>query len=226
MSAYVNPKMQLHPSNLLRATIEAEEVSEDLRYFNQLAILSMARVFYSTTQFDKAAKYYDQISMDSTLWLDALFESSWTFFRWNKPEKALGQLHSLNSPYFTDEYLPEAPILEAVVFYSNCKYVKARDALERFNETYAPLRDELRGYLDSFQDPVEFYGFLEKLQDAGTMISPRVSQILSAAFGDKKLKRLNAYIRELERELKSIRRAGCLVQEPSCQYNCARHSGH
>ena len=38
------------------------------------------------------------------------------------------------------------------------------------------------------------------------MISPRVSQILSAAFGDKKLKRLNAYIRELERELKSIRR--------------------
>jgi tetratricopeptide (TPR) repeat protein len=191
--------------DLLRATIEASEVSEDLRYFNQLAILSMARVFYSTTQFDKAAKYYDQISMDSTLWLDALFESSWTFFRWNKPEKALGQLHTLNSPYFIDEYLPEAPILEAVVFYSNCKYDKARDALERFNEIYAPLRDELRGYLDSFQDPVEFYDFLGKLQDSGTLISPRVSQILSAAFGDKKLKRLNAYIRELDRELASIR---------------------
>ena len=192
--------------DLLRATIEAKEVTEDLRYFNQLAVLSMARVFYSTGQFDKAAKYYDQISMDSTLWLYALFESSWTFFRWNKPQKALGQLHTLNSPYFIDEYLPEAPILESVVFFSNCKYDKAKDALERFNETYSPLRDELRGYLDSFQDPLEFYAFLGRLQDSGAAISPRVSQILSAAFADKKLKRLNAYIRELDRELRSIRK--------------------
>ena len=192
--------------DLLRATVEADNVTEDLRYFNQLALLSMARVFYSTGQFDKAAKYYDQVSMNSTLWLDSLFESSWTFFRWNKPEKALGQLHSLNSPFFIDEYLPEAPILESVVYFSNCKYGKAKDALERFHATYAPLRDELRGYLDSFQDPVEFYEFLSKLQDSGASISPRVTQILSAAFADKKLKRLNAYIRELERELRAIQK--------------------
>ena len=39
----------------------------------------MARVFYSTGQFDKAAKYYDKIPLESSLWLDALFEASWTF---------------------------------------------------------------------------------------------------------------------------------------------------
>ena len=92
--------------DLLRATVDASDVTEDLRYFNQLAVLSMARVFYSTGQFRQAAKYYDQVPLDSTLWLDGLFESSWTFFRMNNHEKALGNLHTLNSPFFKDEYLP------------------------------------------------------------------------------------------------------------------------
>jgi tetratricopeptide (TPR) repeat protein len=192
---------------LMRATLEAKNVSEDLRYFNQLATLSMARVFYSTGQFDKAAKYYDRIPLDSTLWLDALFEASWTFFRWNNHEKALGNLHTLNSPFFSDEYVPEAGILEAVIFYSNCNFGKARDAIHSFLVTYEPLRDEIRGYLDSFKEPSELYRFLGKLQDSGSAISPRVSQILSAAFGDKTLKRLNAYIRELDRETKMVEKS-------------------
>ena len=65
--------------DLMRTTVDASRAnsaSEDLKYFNQLAILSMARVFYSTGQFANAAKYYDRIGQDSTLWLNALFEAS------------------------------------------------------------------------------------------------------------------------------------------------------
>ncbi len=193
--------------DLLRATIDADEVTEDLRYFNQLSILSMARVFYSTGQFRQAVKYYDRIPLDSTLWLDALFEASWTFFRMNNHEKALGNLHTLNSPFFSDEYVPEAGILEAVIFYANCNYERTRDAINDFRLTYEPLREEIKGYLDSFSDPTEFYQFLSKLQDSGTAISPRVSQILNAAFQDKALKRINAYVRELDREVDLIRKS-------------------
>ncbi len=193
---------------LLRATILADELTEDLRYFNQLALLSMARVFYSTGQFRNAVKYYDQIPLDSTLWLDALFEASWTFFRMNNHEKALGNLHTLNSPFFNDEYVPEAPILAAVIFYSNCNYERTRDTINDFRLTYEPLRDEVKGYLDSFADPTEFYEFLEKLQSSsGAAISPIVRQILNAAFQDKALKRINAYVRELNRESDLIRRS-------------------
>lgn len=193
--------------DLLRATVDTSDVTEDLRYFNQLAVLSMARVFYSTGQFNQAAKYYDQVPLDSTLWLDGLFESSWTFFRMNNHEKALGNLHTLNSPFFKDEYVPEAGILEAVIFYSNCNYDKTREAINDFRLTYEPLRDEIKGYIDSFADPTEFYEFLGKLQDSGSAVSPRVGQILNAAFQDKALKRINAYVRELDREVDLIRRS-------------------
>ena len=94
-----------------------------------------------------------------------------------------------------------------MIFYSNCNFPKAREAVQSFLVTYEPLRDEIKGYLDSFSEPSELYRFLGKLQDSGSAISPRVSQILSAAFGDKTLKRLNAYIRELNRETKMVEKS-------------------
>ncbi|MBV72306.1 MAG: hypothetical protein CMH52_13360 [Myxococcales bacterium] len=193
--------------DLMRATVDASKgntATEDLKYFNQLAILSMARVFYSTGQYANAAKYYDKIGQDSTLWLNALFEASWTNYMWDNHEKALGNLHTLNSPFFSEEYVPEAGILEAVIFYANCNFQQARDAVQSFLVTYEPLRDEIRGYLQDLKEPAELYNFLGKLQDSGSAISPRVSQILSAAFGDKTLKRINAYIRELDRETRMV----------------------
>ncbi|MCA9543061.1 MAG: hypothetical protein KC613_01690 [Myxococcales bacterium] len=194
--------------DLLRATVQGDDdISADLSYFNQLAVLSMARVFYSTGQFNKAVKYYDQIPLDSTLWLDALFEASWTFFRMNNHEKALGNLHTLNSPFFSDEYVPEGPILKAVIFYSNCNYDRTRETINEFRLTYEPLRDEIRQYLDQYAEPTAFYQFLGRLQDEGAALSPRVQQILNAAFQDKALKRINGYIRELDREVALIRKS-------------------
>ncbi len=185
---------------LIEAAKGSSQLTEDMKYFSQLATLSIARIYYGMNAFPQAVQYYDSIPLDSPLWLDALFEASWTFFRMNNHEKALGNLLTLGSSFFTDEYVPEAGILKAVIFFSNCNYEKARDALNEFRATYEPLRDEIQGYIASYEDPVELYNYLNKMQDSGEAISPRVQQILNAAFQDKSLKRLNAYMRELDRE--------------------------
>ena len=115
----------------------------------------MARVFYSTGQFEKAAKYYDRVPLDSNLWLSAL-EASWTYFRWNNQEKALN-LHTLTSPFFKDEYVPEAGILEGVIFIPTVT-TKDSDALYTFRTTYEPLRDELKKHLTTYSDHLSSIG--------------------------------------------------------------------
>jgi len=50
--------------------------------FQDLANLSLARVFYSTGQFKMATKYFDRVSPESYDWPNSLFEASW------------GQLHA------------------------------------------------------------------------------------------------------------------------------------
>lgn len=193
--------------DLLRVTAATDNPSEDLKYFNQLATLSMARVFYSTGQFRQSVKYYDQIPLESSLWLDGLFEASWAFFRLNNHEKALGNLHTLNSPFFNDEYFPEAPVLASVIFYSNCNYEKTRNTINDFRLAYEPLRDEIKGHLDTHSDPSELYEFLTKLKGSKSSATGRGDQILKAAYQDQQLKRIVSYIRELDREVDMMRRA-------------------
>src|SRR6185436_20758841 len=48
--------------------------------YEDMANLSLARVYYSTGQYDLAAKYYDRVSTESYDWPNSLFEASWANF--------------------------------------------------------------------------------------------------------------------------------------------------
>ena len=119
-------------------------------------------------------------------------------------EKALGNLHTLSSPYFRDEYTPSTNF-KGRDSYSSCDYDKALSAINEFREVYEPLLNELDGYVKDFSDPKQLYDFLRRPRDPSS--SARVSQILNALFEDQELKRVNSHITEMERELKVIQAA-------------------
>jgi tetratricopeptide (TPR) repeat protein len=109
----------------------------------EMAFFSLARVHYQFEQFRYAIFYYDRVSRDSEAWLDAVFESSWAHFRLGEYEKALGNLVTLQSPFFLDEYYPESSILKAITFYENCRYPEARAFLGEFKQNYGGVLGEL-----------------------------------------------------------------------------------
>jgi len=189
-------------------TIAQGDYKRDVKYFSQLAVLNMARLLYEQNNNLKAIRYYDYMPINGFFWLEALFESSWALFRMGEQyhEKALGNLHTLNSPFFVDEYAPEAPILRAVILYSRCEYDKALEAVGDFRRVYEPLLGLLDGYVKDFADPKQLYDFLRQIQ-RDPASSSRVMQILNALFEDRELNRINAHITELERELKVIEAA-------------------
>jgi tetratricopeptide (TPR) repeat protein len=109
----------------------------------EMAFFSLARVHYQFEQFRYAIFYYDRVSRDSEAWLDSVFESSWAHFRLGEYEKALGNLVTLQSPFFLDEYYPESSILKAITFYENCRYPEARAFLGEFKQNYGGVLTEL-----------------------------------------------------------------------------------
>lgn len=166
------------------------------------ATLALGRVFYTAQQFDTAARYYDQIDQSDPAWLDSLFEISWAYFRTQNYDRALGNLHTLNSPYFANEYFPESYVLEAVLLLSNCHHVQALQTVDRFVATYKPLKDELEVQLKQTQAPNEFYRYLAQLskQGAEAELSPQLKRVINAALRDAKLRRLLSYVLQLNRE--------------------------
>ena len=170
----------------------------------QLTELAMARVFYSTGQYDTSVKYYGRIPRKSSRWPTALFESSWAYFQLDLYNKALGNLHSLNSPFFRHAYFPEGQILSAVIFFYNCKYDRVRYALNEFSFEYDPLKQEIEAILEERgEDPDAMFEWLKKQREEG-VADPYLQQVVNTALDDLQIRRKLKLIDSINAEMKKI----------------------
>jgi len=195
--------------DILRHRRDVGSRSEVARKIYQSALMTTARIFYSTGQFDTALKYYDQIERYSENWLQSLFEKSWTYFRSGDYERAMGNLHTLNSPYFEEQYFPESRVVQAVILYANCRYEDAIIVVDQFVKDYDALRKELAANLEQNEDATDFYYWLSTLGQKGRRFSTRLKRIFNLALKDQKLHRLFSLIVSLNREealLEAMRR--------------------
>ena len=95
----------------------------------QLGYLALARSFYEAGIYDVALYYYQKIPAESARNAEAEFETAWTYFVKNDFKRALGQFHTLHSPYYSKWYFPDLYILESAVYLNLCKYEKSKEAL-------------------------------------------------------------------------------------------------
>jgi tetratricopeptide (TPR) repeat protein len=193
------------------------EVEDDAR-MRDLAYLSMARTFYSAsvalnednqpkidpTRLSAAVKYWNKVDIASEYWLDALFEESWAYFMAGDYSHALGNIHTIQSPYFPHSYYPEADVLKAVIYFSNCQYDDALTIVAKFRAKYEPIHDELAKILERFRKGAnqeeEFYKFLKDVRDDKAKLNGRIAPIVKTSLSDRQLLRNLEYVRLLDEE--------------------------
>ena len=192
---------------------------EDEGRIRDLAYLSMARTYYSASiQLDPetnapsiderrdsaAVKHWNQIDESSEYWLDALFEESWAYFMAGQYPKALGNIHTIQSPYFPGAFYPEAEILKAVIYFANCNYEAATTVVARFNKRFVPIQEELQKVLARFkgeQQTEPFFKFLLSVRDGTADLPPSISGIVKSSMSDRQLLRGIEYVRVLDEEM-------------------------
>ncbi len=171
----------------------------------ELTRLAMGRVFYSTGDYETSLKYYDKIDRDSPRWPRTLFESSWAHFQIDQYNRALGNLHSLTSPFFEEAYFPEGPILASVIYFYNCKYDRVRYELERFEATYAPLQKKLQNVLGQQKSNTQMHKWYEKVRNGDVTFSEEIGPIVRGALDDKKVRQKFDLVELIDREVDKIR---------------------
>jgi tetratricopeptide (TPR) repeat protein len=192
--------------------------AEELR-LREFTLAALGRVFYqvgstlwkmgerekASNSWSTSLKYYNAFSRDSRMWLDALFEASWAYYRVDNFGKALGLLLTLNSPFFIDKYYPEAMLLQATIYYTNCHYDRVVDILTDYKATYEPMKKQVDTLVSRLFQPEEVYSFLHKVQHADTSDYDETLQlILEASLQDRDLRRGMTYIEMLDEEKKKI----------------------
>jgi tetratricopeptide (TPR) repeat protein len=186
----------------------AEESSDPkVRPFQDLANLSLARVFYSTGQFVLATKYFDRVSPDSYDWPNSLFESSWANFMLKQAgySKALGNIHTLRAPFFEyfikPESAAEALTVKATIYFYNCLFDRANDAMNEFDESVPEIKKGLEELLKKNQDNTQFFDAAVKIRSGRSGMKAIVERAARAVLTDRSLAKRFEYVRELDKEL-------------------------
>ncbi|HVP68237.1 MAG TPA: adventurous gliding motility protein GltC [Anaeromyxobacteraceae bacterium] len=168
----------------------------------ELAFLQLARIHYEHKQNRYAIWYFGKMPWGERLWLEGLWESSYAHYRIGDYEKALGNLLTLHSPFFVDEYFPESYILKSVIYFENCRYPEARAILEDFTGRYEPVYQELVRITARKVPASAFYEEIEqgekgKATDRGSLLR----KVLKIALTDDAISRLNESILQIEAEM-------------------------
>lgn len=179
-----------------------------IKKFVDLANLQMARVFYSTQDYKTSIRYYEKIDQSSPDWLDSLFEASWGYFAIAHNSKALGNIHTLNAPYFEKQFFPESMILRAVIYYTYCLYDRAMESIRDYNAKYRPLRRSLKAVMKKFQDNAKFYKYIRDILDGKvTDLDDVTRRLILSSLTDKTVRKSFRWVEELDRELKLHKKA-------------------
>ncbi len=200
-----------------------EGVDDDSR-MRDLAHLSMARTYYSasvrldeqgsptidSTKLSAAVKYWNKVDVGSEYWLDSLFEESWAYFMAGDYAHALGNIHTLQAPYFPNSYYPEAEVLRSVIYFANCQYDDAEVIVAKLQTKYQPLYDELNKVLTRFKGDGQeeaFYKFLKDVRDGKADLPPRIKTVVENALSDRQLLRHLQYVQLLDDEANRFKKA-------------------
>jgi hypothetical protein len=190
---------------VLRAAAESSDPK--IKPFEDLANLSLARTFYSTGQFELATKYFDRVSQDSYDWANSLFESSWANFmlRQKGYSKALGNIHTLQAPFFENyikpESIGEALTVKATIYFYSCLYDRAEGAISEFNAVYPQLFQDLSKLVATNTDNAALFELAVKIRKGTSGLPESTERAARAVLSDRSLVKRFEYVDELTREI-------------------------
>ncbi len=202
---------------IVQALDDGVEGVEDETRMRDLAYLSMARTYYSasvrlddanvpTISADKlsaAVKYWNRVDVASEYWLDALFEQSWAYFMAGDYPHALGNIHTIDAPYFPNSFYPEADILKAVISFTICQYEDATTIVARMKKKYEPIKTELEATLNRFKgegSEQQFFQFLKDVRAGKANLNKTIRPVVENALSDRQLLRNIEYVKVLDEE--------------------------
>jgi hypothetical protein len=188
---------------------------EDEAATRDLAYLSMARAFYSSSVraddpqaptfepngLSAALKYWMRIDISSEYLGDALFEQSWGWFLAGDYPHALGSLHAVQAPFFPRAIYPEADVLRALISFKLCQYDDAITIVARMKQKYEPIRRDLEAARARLtREAGETFQLLEAVQGKKADLPPAIRPIVERAFSDRALRRHVEYVRLIDAE--------------------------
>ncbi|MEY4065633.1 MAG: hypothetical protein RIR26_1841 [Pseudomonadota bacterium] len=176
----------------------------------QLATMNLARTYYEKREYRASFENYSKIPRDSDLWLQTLLEGGWAFFMIQRHNNTLGNLHTINSPFYQNRFYPESYILSAITYLRLCRYESVKDSLKRFQDRYRPKFSDLNRLLKTYNQQYSgFYDLVARYRNTKNLREFTAAvDVVDSVSRSEGFKEGQAVVRGLDREKSLLRSRG------------------
>lgn len=170
-------------------------------------IAGLARSQFATKDFKGAESTYLDISKDSFVWPQILFEEAWTSYYLGNYNRTLGKLVSYKAPVFNFIFNPEIEVLKSLSFMKMCLYDDAKKSVDSFYATYLNPSKDLKRFIDSRgKDYRYYYNLLADFEMKRSSPLPILDTILASIRKDAALIELKGALNESIEEYNQLRK--------------------
>ncbi|MEK7356295.1 MAG: hypothetical protein AAB250_07585, partial [Bdellovibrionota bacterium] len=114
--------------------------------FQALVALNTARMYFQEMKFKDAHKAFLRVYKDHPLWLQSLTELGWSQLQSGDYEGAIGNMYSIQSPFFQNVYKPESFVIRTVGYLNLCQFGDAYKTLSILEKDYRPILQKVERY--------------------------------------------------------------------------------
>jgi hypothetical protein len=120
--------------------------------FQAIVALDLARMQFQERKFKPAQENFLKVSKDQPLWLQSLTEMGWSQLQGGDYEGAIGNMYSVQSPFFNAIYKPESYVIRTIGYLKLCQYGDAYRTLTTLEKDYRPLLEKISAYKNGEHD--------------------------------------------------------------------------
>jgi hypothetical protein len=114
--------------------------------FQSLVALNTARMYYLEQRFKEAHESFLKVYKDHPMWLQSLTELGWSQLLSGDFEGAIGNMYSIQSPFFSRVYKPESYVIRTIGYLNLCQYGDAYRTLTTLERDYRPSLQKMERY--------------------------------------------------------------------------------
>lgn len=118
----------------------AEEAYKNINQYPsdkaQEVYLNLARLYFQSTDYEKANNLYNKISRNNKVWLEAAIEQAWTQILMEDFEGAAGNMYSLHSNFYKNLFMPESYTVRAIAYLNLCQFGDSLQTIANQNNKF------------------------------------------------------------------------------------------
>lgn len=204
----------------LQIALAAGSGRPDAARWTNLLNLNIGRAYFGAGEFVRAIEYFAKVERSSPWWAEAQFERAWAHFRLDDLNGTLGLLYTHSSPFFEQEYYPEAALLEVYSLFLLCKFPAASEKIDAFQVRFSAMREQLSGVTG--RSPDELYAAMRDDLARGDEATTLPIMVVRPFRGEDRLRDTVATVQRLEAELGRLGSASGPWVAPARQWLQAR----